>query len=146
MYFLGILLFLFFLVISTMMGSHVSVFIDAPSLIIILAFSLSMLMASGLMKDFVRCFRIMTQKENNCSLIELRKSNQSIKLMIGLLLTSGFLGSTIGAISLLSSLSDPATLGPNLAVTLLTFFYSILLVFILLPIKARVKAMILTIE
>ncbi len=146
MYFLGLVVFIVFLICSTMLSGSIASFIDLPSIVITLAFSIPMLMASGLLPDFVRGFKIMGQKFNTWSLFELKKTEIAIQLMIKLLLFSGLFGCVIGIVSILSNLSDISKLGPNLAVTILTFLYSVLFVFILLPVKAKVKAIIITFD
>jgi len=47
---------------------------------------------------------------------------------------------------MLSNISDLAHLGQNLAVTIITILYSILIAFLLLPVQAKVKSMILTMD
>jgi flagellar motor component MotA len=79
-------------------------------------------------------------------MIELSRTEIALRLAIKLLLFSGLLGSIIGMISILSSLSNMNHLGQNLAVSFLTVLYSVLIVFILLPVQAKVKAMILTMD
>jgi len=53
----------------------------------------------------------------------------------------GMLGTLIGLIQMLSSLNDPAKIGPSMAVALLTTFYgSLLSTMIFLPIAGKLKA------
>lgn len=146
MYFLGLVVFMVFLAWSTLLSSSLASFIDLPSLTIILAFSIPMLMASGLLPDFIRGFKIMGQKINTWSLFELKKTEIALQLMIKLLLFSGLFGSIIGLVSILSNLNELSKIGPNLSVSILTFFYSVLIVFILLPVRAKVKAIILAFD
>lgn len=146
MYFVGLVVFTAFLVCSIMFSGAPASFVDLPSIIIIMAISIPMLMASGLLTDFIRGFKVMGQKVNTWSLLELKKTEVALKLMTKLLLLSGSFGSLIGVVSIFSSLSDIRKIWPNLAVALLTLLYSVLLVFILLPVQARVKAIILTMD
>ena len=146
MYFIGLVVFIAFLVCSTFFSGALASFIDLPSIIVILAFSVPMLMASGLVADFIRGFKIMAQKVNTWSLFELKKTEIALKLMIRLLILSGLLGSMIGIVGIASSFTDISKLGPNLAIALLTLLYSILICFILLPVQAKVKAIILTMD
>lgn len=88
----------------------------------------------------------MGQKINTWSLFELKKTEVALQLMIKLLLFSGLFGSIIGIVSILSNLSEISKIGSNLSVALLTFFYSVLIVFILLPVRAKVKAIILAFD
>lgn len=146
MYFVGLVVFISFLVGSTVLSGALASFIDLSSIIIVLTFSIPMLMASGLLTDFIRGFRIMGQKVNTWSLFELKKTEISLRLMIRLLLLSGLLGCLICIISILSSFSAISKIGPNLAIASLTLLYSVLMVFILLPVQAKVKAIILTMD
>ncbi|MEN6312973.1 MAG: hypothetical protein ABFD25_01860 [Clostridiaceae bacterium] len=146
MYFVGLIAFLFFLVCSALISTTLSHFIDMPSIVIILAFSISMLMASGLFPDFLRGFKIIGEKVNTWSIIELKKTEIALELMIKLLLLSGLLGSLIGLVSILANLNDLSKLGPCIGVSALSFLYSVVIVFILLPVKAKVNAIIQTME
>lgn len=146
MYFVGLVVFIAFLVFSTLLSGVLASFIDLPSIILILSFSIPMLMASGLFTDFIRGFRIMGQKVNTWSLLELKKTEVALRLMVKLLPLSGLLGSMIGVVAIASGFSEISKIGPNLAIALLTLLYSVLLVFIVLPIQAKVRAIILTID
>ncbi|MGE5677221.1 MAG: hypothetical protein ACM3ZR_04105 [Pseudomonadota bacterium] len=146
MYIIGITIFLGFLAFSASMSGGLSAFVDLPSLILILSFSIPMLMASGLTQDFTRGFRIMGQKINTCSLLELRKTQTAIKLMVKLLLISGLIGTLAGIVGMAVTMHDMSYFMPNLAVSLLTLLYSLLFICLLLPVKARVNAIILTIK
>lgn len=144
MYIIGLAIFLAFLAFSASMSGGLSAFVDLPSIILILSFSIPMLMGSGLTKDFTRGFSIMGQKINTYSLLELRKTQTALKLMIKLLLFSGLIGTLTGIIGMAVNMHDMSTFMPNLAVSLLTLLYSLLLVCLLLPVKARVNTIIFT--
>lgn len=146
MYFIGLIVFIAILAGTTIVSGTPAAFVDLPSIIAILAFCVPMLMASGLLPDFLRGFRIMGQKVNTWSLLELKKTDIALKLTTRLLLLSGILGSIIGIIGIASSLGSMSKLGPNLAVALLTLFYSILFSLILMPVQARVKAIMITLD
>jgi len=146
MYFLALVLFIVFLVFSTLISAPLAFFIDVPSILIIFSFSIPMLMASGLLSDFIRGFKIMGKKVNVWSIIELNRTEIALHLAVKLILYSGLLGSIIGAISILSNLSNLSNMGQNLAVASITFLYSVLIIFLLLPVQAKVKSMILTME
>ena len=61
MYFVGFVVFIAFSIYYFGIWFF-GIFIDLPSILIILAFSLPMLMASGLFSDFIRAFKIMGKK------------------------------------------------------------------------------------
>lgn len=88
----------------------------------------------------------MGKKVNVWSIIELNRTEIALHLAVKLILYSGLLGSIIGAISILSNLSNLSNMGQNLAVASITFLYSVLINFLLLPVQAKVKSMILTME
>ncbi|MFZ5353693.1 MAG: MotA/TolQ/ExbB proton channel family protein [Bacillota bacterium] len=146
MYFAGIIAFLAFLFFSTSIYTRVGTFVDPLSIIISLSFSFTMLLASGLLPDFLRGLKLMGQKENTYTIIELKKTVEAVKLMIRLLIASGTLGALIGIVGILTKLADISMLGPNLAVALLTMFYSVLFILILLPVQAKASAIIHTLE
>ena len=146
MYLIGILIFLVFLVALASFSGPLGIFIDLPSLVVILAVTVPIQMASGLLPDLGKGFRLMGSRTNPYSLIELKRIRQSLRLAFRSLLLSGGLGSLVGTISLLAHLEDPARIGPSLAIAMLTFLYAMVLSFLLLPIHARVHAMIDTLE
>ena len=146
MYFIGIAIYLALLIGTVFLVGSPASFIDFPSIIVVLVLSFSMLLASGLLPDLCRGLKLMGKRENTLTSLELRKTEIAVGLAIKLLLLSGFLGFMIGAIAILASLSDYSLIGRNLAVAMLTLLYSILLVFILLPVRAKVKAIIETLD
>jgi flagellar motor component MotA len=146
MYLIGILIFVGLLVGITFFTSAPLVFVDLPSLLVILALSAAVLVASGLMGDFVKGFKLMGQKTNPYSVIELKRIGAAVRLVICSLFLSGGVGSIVGAVAILSQLGDPAAMGPNFAVALLTMLYALVFVLILLPVQARVRAVLATME
>lgn len=105
-----------------------------------------MLLASGLLSDWLHGFKMMGQKENTFSKIELLKTEIALKYSFVLFILSGLIGTLIGIISLLSHLDNPSMLGKSLAAGLITLLYSMLLSFILIPIRAKVRAIINTLD
>jgi len=79
-------------------------------------------------------------------MIELNRTEIALRLAIKLILFSGLLGSIISVISILSRINNMAHIGQNLAVSIITMLYSILITFILLPVQAKVKSMIITMD
>ena len=143
MYLISIIALIVIMGIAMSMGSGVFVFMDAPSILLVILITGSMLAASGLTKDFIRGFKVMMARENIFSLEELKKALTAVKLVMKLLMASGGLGSIVGIIMLLSRLSEPSEFGPYLAVALLTWFYAILLWVIFLPIKGKLESFII---
>ncbi len=146
MYIVGLIVYVAFLIGISFLSGKPAIFVDFPSIIVILGPTMALLLASGLMPDFLRGFQVMAQKENTHSRLELQKTETSVGLVIRLLLLSGFLGSLVGIISMLALLSDPTTLGRNASVSLLTMLYAVLFSFILLPIRAKIRAILHTLD
>ncbi len=147
MYLIGILIFLVFLVVLGLIsGGTLLIFVDFPSLVVILTLTIPILLASGLFQDMVNGFKQMGKKENSYSMIELKRILQACKLTIRARLMSGIIGTIVGTISLLSNLTKPEMIGPSLAVAILTVFYSIVFTFVILPIQAKTHTILDTYE
>lgn len=148
MYFLGVLLYIVFLVILSAFSSPASalLFVDLPSLIVILALTLPMLMASGLLSDFFKGFMLMGKKVNYYSSIDLKRIIEADKLAIQTLIIAGGIGAITGTISLLSNISDMSKFGPSLAIAMITVLYSLIFISVILPVKAKVSTILKTLE
>lgn len=146
MYYFGMAVFVLLLaLLSVMTGAPLS-FVDVPSLVVILGITLPILLASGLQKDFLRGLRLMQLKENPFTAIELRQSVVALKLVNKGLLLGGVLGTLFGLVVVLSQSVPSDKLGPSLAVALLTLVYSIVLSGLLIPVQARVEAVLETLN
>ncbi len=146
MYLIGIVIFIATLVGLAFWSGAPLAYVDFPSLLVILVLSAAVLAASGLMGDFFKSFKLMAQKTNPCSAIELKRMLSAIRLSIWSFLLSGMVGMVIGTVAILSNFGDPAKFGPSAAMALLTLLYSMIFVFIMLPVQARAKAMLATME
>lgn len=135
MYFISILAIIAVTIIAA--GNiDLKVFLDAPSLIIILLICIPMLISSGLLKDFNNAFRIALKRKKEAGLTEIKRAAEAVSLTIHTLSFSAFFLFAISLISILRNLSDPAALGPSLAVAFLACIYSLALALALLPIKS----------
>lgn len=146
MRFSSILGFILFILTLILIFSPMAIVIDFPSLIVILGITIPVLLLSGLFKDFIKSFRLLTLSENPFSKIELKKMQASIKLTIKLLGFSGILAAFVGIIASLNGFTDMAILFSNLAISLIAPLYSLLFIIILLPIEAKIKAILSTLE
>lgn len=146
MRFSSILGFILFILTLILIFSPMAIVIDFPSLIVILGITVPVLLLSGLFKDFVKSFRLLTLSENPFSKIELKKMQASIKLTIKLLGFSGILAAFVGVIASLNGFTDMAFLFSNLAISLIAPLYSVLFIIILLPIEAKIRAILSTLE
>ena len=146
MRFSSILGFILFILTLILIFSPMAIVIDFQSLIVILGITIPVLLLSGLFKDFIKSFRLLTLSENPFSKIELKKMQASIKLTIKLLGFSGILAAFVGIIASLNGFTDMAILFSNLAISLIAPLYSVLFIIILLPIEAKIKAILSTLE
>ncbi len=135
MYFISILAIIAVTLIASG-SSNPEAIIDAPSLVIVLLICIPMLISSGLLKDFNNAFRIALNRKKESGLTEIKRAIEAISLTIHTLFYSAFFLFAISLIAILKNLSDPAMLGPSLAVAFLTCIYSLALALVLLPIKS----------
>ena len=103
-------------------GSPLSIFIDLPSLIIVLPCPLL-----GLLSRF--------------SLVEILSFNEDVK-KLGIVSTclGGAIGLVVGMIQMLQNMSDPSSIGPAMALSLLCPFYSLVLCLVFIFGKNSPKA------
>lgn len=146
MYFIGIIVFLVFLILINVLNSTVMALVDLPSLIVILALSIPTLLASGLLPDFFKGFKLMGQKVNYYSKLDLERILEANNLAVKSFLLSGSIGMILGFVGVLRNLTNPSLLGPNFAVAMLTVLYSLIFISLILPIKSRVRTIMKTME
>lgn len=115
---------------------QLTLFIDLPTLIIILLFIIPAFLSSGLQKDFRLIFKM---KNHIPSISQLRRCLESVLLMQRLILIGGFFSAFVALITCLTHLTDLSALGPNIAVICLSGFYTIIMEFFLLPLKTFVQ-------
>lgn len=111
---------------------------DFPTLISILLLSLPILLRNGMWKDFGRGFK-MLKKNYKCSLADLKRTLDVVELIQKQILCAGVVLTAFMFIIVLGFLQSPATLGPNIAVILITIFYVAIFEMLLLPIHIEVK-------
>lgn len=111
---------------------------DFPSLIIVLVFTVPVLLKGGVWKDFKRAWRLL-QKNYTCHLSDLRRTLDVVEMMQKQVLYGGVVSVLMTFITILRQLYDPASLGPNLAVAILSMLYALLFEMLLLPLQLEVK-------
>ena len=112
--------------------------LDAPSLIIILVFTVPVLFKSGVWKDFKRAWRLL-KKDYTCHLSELRRTLDVVEMMQKQVIYAGIVCMLLSFINVLCCLSDLRSLGPNIAVAVLVMLYALFLEMLLLPLQLEVK-------
>lgn len=146
MFILGIVLFFVVMIGLMVLSVGATAFIDFPSLVVILGLTMPVILASGLWKDLINGFKVMTVQVNPFTVIELKRILVAVRLTQKMLLLSGVLGTMAGTVGILSSITEPSQFGPFMAVAVLTLFYALLLIVVFMAIEARTKAMIAALE
>lgn len=113
-------------------------FIDFPSLLIILVLAAPVLFKGGMWKDFLRAWKLL-KKNYACHLSEIRRSLDVVEMMQKQLIYAGIISMLLSLVHVLGMLSDPASLGPNVAVAILTMLYAVILEMLLLPLQMEAK-------
>jgi len=119
------------------------VVLDIPSILLLLGLVLSLLAASGLMKDFLRVFRVVKGKTSVFTRTELEKSLLAVRLTMKLLLGSGVFGTMTGAIFIFAQVSEISSMPKALSVSGIILLYAILLWLILLPLQSHLESRLL---
>lgn len=117
---------------------HFRFLLDMPSFVILLVFTVPVLFRNGVWRDFKRAFRLL-QKNYACHLSELRRTLDVVEMMQKQVIYAGIVCMLLSFISILGILSDPASLGPMMAVAILTVLYAVIFEMLLLPLQLEVK-------
>lgn len=121
-------------------GVHfpLGIYIDFPTLLLILLFTIFSLLVSGQTKAF---FNIFTIGKKEYRLIDVKKSLEAVKLTKKYVLCGSLLPLVLAGILLLSNYYDldSKVLGPNFAVAFITVFYCIIIEFFLVTIESFVQ-------
>jgi flagellar motor component MotA len=113
-----------------------TVFINIPSVLIVFGLTFGGLLAGG-RKIITFCSVIF---DKHASPPQLQEASDTAQDAGNYAIGSGFVGTLIGAVLMLGSLTDPAAVGPSMAVALLTVLYAILLkYFIFTPIQGGLE-------
>lgn len=121
------------------LGGNVTWFIDAPSLLILLVFAATMLLSTGLLKDFNNAFRLIAKKGAEASVREVKRAIEAVALARKVMLAAGGFTVCFSFVLILGGLNDPASLGPAMAVCVLTMLYALAFVLILLPLESGLR-------
>lgn len=112
--------------------------LDFPTFIMICMLSFPILLRGGMWKDLARGFK-MLKKSYTCSLADLKRTQDVVELLQKQILCAGVVLISFSLIVVLGLLSEPAALGPNVAVVLITGFYAAIFEMLLLPVHVEVK-------
>jgi MFS family permease len=131
-----------FLILMTYTGGDrtfaLSWFIDFPTLLVMVIFVVPVLMRGGMWKDFKRAFQLL-KKRYDCRLSELRRTKDVLEMIQKQIWYAGILTMMVSIMYIMVNISDPSLLGPNIAISILTLFYTVVLEMLLLPLQLEVK-------
>lgn len=113
-------------------------FIDFPSLLIILVLTVPVLFRGGIWKDFLRAWKLL-KKNYACHLSEIRRALDAVEMMQKQLVYAGIISMLLSLVHVLGMLSDLASLGPNVAVAILTMLYAVIFEMLLLPLQMEAR-------
>ena len=132
--------------IVTVSGSRVVYFLDIPSVVFVLAIQLIVLGAGGQMKSFLGAFKLIFGKkaeiEDDVAVVA-AECEFAVKYAQRGAILGGILSSIMGFVAVLVIVwsESPDTIGPNMAVAVLSLFYGVLFVLVLMPIQGRLRKM-----
>ncbi len=118
------------------LGRTFQYYMDVPSILLIVLVVAPALFASGMGRDFLNVFSV---GKKEYSLRQLKRSLESIRMVQKLIICGAALAGIISLVTILYELEDLVSLGPCLAVTIISAFYAVMLEFLLLPVKANVQ-------
>ena len=118
-------------------------FIDAISLLVILAISLLVLTLSGSMKDFFYSFILYFSNHSTASKEKIQHCLLAVKLMFITILLAGGFSTMVEIIAILASRVSTEILGVNIAVASLSLLYSLILDIFLLPVWKKLHTMLI---
>ena len=133
---LFLIMFLFLIFVSSNGLYAVLWFLDIPSLIIILLILIPGLIIMGEWKDFLKAFSVGIKEYR---LLELKNIIEAVAAAQKLTVYAALFAIIISGVLLMGNLSDPETIGPNLAVCFLAGLYAVVIEFILLPLRLNAE-------
>lgn len=111
-------------------------FIDFPSILGILLFAIPGLMIFGEWKNFCKAFSV---GQTEYKLLELKNILEAVKTCQKLVVLAGLFEMIISFIAMMGNLSEPSTIGPNLAVMVLSGLYVVIAEYFLLPLSVNTQ-------
>ena len=134
---IGFLFMVFFTVVMGILTSAWNAFFDLPSIMLMIVSLLFFFPSTKSGKIIGRYFKTSLNKDSAYTGAELASLCAAVKSTIKFILAVGGLGIVSGLIGSLTNLENKNALGPNVALSLLSFFYAITIsFFIFFPVQA----------
>lgn len=119
-------------------GMNIAV-LDLPSLLMILLIGISVLIASGLWKDFVNAFRFTMGKDKKHGLSERKRAKEAVELLMKATRYGGMFIALMNFANIYNIPDDPWAWRANLVVMSLTLLYAYAINVLLLPVRSRLN-------
>lgn len=120
-------------------------FIDLPSIIIMGAFVVVMLLSTKMGKSFFKALHYFVKSDKIISVKELQQALLSVKLVMITVILSGVINSTLSFIIIFHTfVEDLASIGIFVSAACIGVFYSSLVSLLLLPVAAKLKKALIT--
>ena len=132
---LFVAVFLFTVVLPSGVSS-ISLFIDVPSLVLILVILIPGLLIMGEWKDFIKSFSVGIKEFR---LLELKNIIEAVGAAQKLTVLGALFAVIASGILVIGNIDDMTKLGPRLAVCFLSAFYACVIEFLLLPLKLNAE-------
>ncbi len=114
------------------------IFVDWPSLIIVVFPVFFILVFADLWSDYVRAYKFALGNKDFTTK-ELKASVEAIDLSVKITVITGGIGTLVGLMSSLVNITDLSYIGVYLAVVIITALYALIFNLIQMPIRARIK-------
>ncbi|MBQ8597461.1 MAG: helix-turn-helix transcriptional regulator [Lachnospiraceae bacterium] len=141
----AVLLGFLYTVITSMGLNRGIIFLDCPTILIMLVVTILFLLGTKLVRPFLQAFTIVTGRKKEVSDADILQSNSAIKLVSNTLLGIGILESIIGFIAIswiyMESPFPAQSISASIAVALLGILYGLIGFLLLLPIRIKLESM-----
>ena len=123
-------------------------FIDAPLLMYTAGIIVCVLLASGMLKDFIKAFTLIRKKTVDTEIGQIRKSMMAVKMAIVTANIAGILATLSGVIPSLAYMVQLENTGVRhlmlwISVAMLSICYGLIFTLIMIPVYMRLKAKII---
>lgn len=123
-------------ILSSVGVESVAWFIDVPSFLIPTSITLFVLFASESLWDFIHAFSICYGKAEYHE-GQIKDAWAAMKMVLCVIPVAGAFSFVVGLVTIIGHLPLPEQLGPNLAVAILSVFYSVTMELLLMPTAMR---------
>lgn len=135
---ISLVLGLFLMCFVPMDNGGVLMYLDSPSMILLLVLTIPVLFRNGLGKDFLRAFKLL-KKSYNCRLGELRRTLDAVEMMQKQIIWAAIIILMVSFMQVAANISDIHSIGPSIAVICLSILYAAVMEMLLLPLQVETK-------